>query len=226
MFKKILIGIGVVAFLIIALGTASYFWMYTPTKGPKIEKYQIPQSALLVVDVQEDVTGPATKMYSSSQSEHLLTRVNQLIESADAYEMPVVYIGQEFADNFINRALLGKTLIEGQAGTKLDARLEKVNSIYFPKRRSDAFSNPALSRYLVENQVAKLYIIGADAAFCVYRTAQGGVNRGYDVTIISDATITWTKKTSDDILKMYKNDQISKLNRDEFLLMLDKTGSK
>lgn len=37
---------------------------------------------------------------------------------------------------------------------------------------------------MLTQQVKHLYIYGADASSCIYRTALGGLNRGYEVTII------------------------------------------
>jgi len=215
--KIILIALGVVVITSVALGSINYVWMGLPTKGPKISQYPAPQAALLVVDIQEDITGPASKMLNSSKSETLISTVNQMIETSNSRKMPVIYIGQEFNDDSISRTLLGNTLIKGQPGTKLDSRLRMVNSIYFPKLRSDAFSNPDLEEYLVENQIQKIYVVGADAVYCAYKTALGGVNRGYDVTIIPDATATKTNKSSEEIIKMYEKDKITVMSSSEFL---------
>lgn len=223
--KRILIVLGILVIVILAWGVINFLWMYTPSTGSKIAEYQTPQSALLVVDVQEDTTGPASKMLDSTKSEPLISNVNQIIETANLLKMPVIYIGQEFNNDFISRALLDNKLIKGRPGTKLDARLKMVNSVYFPKLRSDAFSNPALERYLIENQIQKIYIVGVDAVYCVYKTAVGGVNRDYDVTIVSDAIATGTKKTSAEILEMYKKDRISTMSSDDFLHLKMSVGT-
>lgn len=217
--KRILVVLGVLVIVIAGLGVADYLWIYTSTTGSRISEYPVPHSALLVVDVQEDITGPKSTMLDSSKSEPLIATINQVIEAADNRKMPVIYIGQEYKNDFISRAVLDNKLIEGQPGTRLDSRLKTVNSIYFPKLRCDAFSNHDLEQYLVDHQIQKIYVTGVDAVYCVYKTALGGVNRGYDVTIIPDATATKTKKTSGEIIQMYKNDGISIMSSDEFVYL-------
>lgn len=217
MLKKIFITVGILLVIVLGFGLSGYLWMYTPTSGSKIASYPEPKSALLIVDIQEDITGPASRMLDNSRSEPLITTVNKIIETANLRKMPVVYIGQEMEDNFINRALSGGTVIEGQPGTKQDSRLKIVDSAYFPKRRADAFSNQELEKYLAARQVQKLYVVGVDAVYCVFKTAQGGVNRGYEVTIIPDATLTMTDKSSSEIAEMYKKASITTMSSTEFL---------
>lgn len=217
MLKKVFITIGILIVIVLGLGLSGYLWMYTPTSGSKIAVYPEPKSALLVVDIQEDITGRASTMLENSRAEPLITTVNTVIESASLRNMPIVYIGQEIEDNFINRALSGGTVIAGQPGTKQDSRLKIVNSTYFPKKRADAFSNQEMERYLAAQQVQKLYVVGVDAVYCVFKTAQGGVNRGYEVTIIADATLTMTDKSWAEIAEMYKKAGIATISSTEFL---------
>jgi len=83
-----------VGIAIIALGSINYVWMATPTKGPKISEYQTPQAALMVVDVREDISGPASKMLDSSKLEHLISTVNQVIETAKSRKITDNFIGE------------------------------------------------------------------------------------------------------------------------------------
>lgn len=82
-----------------------------------------------------------------------------------------------------------------------------VNRNDFTKRISDAFSNPLLDELLIRNQVNELFLTGLDAAYCVHTTAQGGLNRGYKVTVVRDAILT--QKNMDAVLKRYKKDGIA-----------------
>jgi len=217
MLKKIGITLGILLLMILIYGTTAYLWMYLPTSGSRISDYSKPQTALLVIDLQKDICCPSSKLFPADKTGPLITRVNQVIEAADARRMPVIYIGQVLADNAINRAISGGTMIEGTPGAKQDPRVKKVSSVCFLKKRSDAFSSPELNKYLVDHQVNQVYLVGVDAVYCVYKTGLGAVNRGYDVTIIPDATVTSSDKSRDEILAMYKKHNISAMPASEFL---------
>ncbi len=180
--------------------------MFTPTRGAKIAAYSNPQKALLVIDVQEDYTGLKGKqpvLYPNVESQ--ITAINGLIDRASKAGVRVVYIRQIFDDNFISRLLGGRT-IEGKPGAEIDARIHVVNRNDFTKKISDAFSNQQLNAFLALNQVDELYLVGLDAAYCVYNTAKGALNRGYKVKVVKDAILT--RKSMNDILKRYKQEEI------------------
>jgi|GEM_PF-296809 len=226
MLKKIGITLGILVLMILIYGTTAYLWMYLPTSGSRISDYKNPQAALLVIDLQEDTSGPSSTFFPADKTGPLIARVNQVIEAADDHQMPVIYIGQTLDDNAINRAISGGKMIEGQPGIRQDSRLKKVSSVCFLKKRSDAFSSPELNKYLVDHQINRIYLVGLDAVYCVYKTGQGGVNRGYAVTIIPDATITSTDKTRSDILTMYKKHGISTMSSSQFLSLKGTAGSR
>ena len=112
-------------------------------------------------------------------------------------------------------------MIEGTPGTAQDSRLKTVSTVSFIKKRSDAFSSPELNKYLVEHRINRIYLVGVDAVYCVYKTGLGGINRGYDVTIIPDATATSSDKSESEILAMYKKHHISAMSSAQFLSLKD-----
>lgn len=204
--KKILIGFGIIVLIGGVLLFFGFRKMYTPTTGPKISAYANPGKALLVIDVQEDYTGMSGRkepMLKNVGSQ--IDTINKLIDKASTAGMQVVYIRQLFDNNFIMRTVVGRT-IEGLPGTELDSRIKVASKNDFTKRISDAFSNPGLSEFLVANQVNELYLTGLDAVYCVHKTALGGMNRGYKVTVIMDAIMS--RASMPDILKLYEKDGI------------------
>lgn len=181
--------------------------LYTPTRGQQIGKYANPRKALLVIDVQEDYTGLKGKKPPLFKNvEGKIATINGLIDHASGSGVAVVYIRQIFDNNFITRLFPGRT-IEGLPGTELDARIKMVNQNDFTKKISDAFSNPRLEEFLINNQVDEIYLVGLDAAYCVYNTAMGARNRGYKVSIVRDAVMT--RKKLDDVLKLYERKGIT-----------------
>ncbi len=191
--------------------------MFTPTQGQKIVAYASPQKALLVIDVQEDYTGLKGKQpvpYKGAGPQ--LATINDLIDRASKAGIRVVYIRHMFDNNFITRILPGRDL-EGEPGTELDARIKMVNQNDFTKKISDAFSNPRLDEFMTTNQVNELYLVGLDAAYCVYNTAKGALNRGYKVTVVKDAIMT--QKNMSDVLKKYEKEGILSASSKEIVGM-------
>jgi nicotinamidase/pyrazinamidase len=213
------------AAMILVVATILFFGMrkiYTPTKGDMIAEYANPAKALLVIDVQEDYTGINGRQGPLLNNvEAQIRAINTLIDSASRTGMHVVYIRQIFDNNFFTRKFIGRTL-EGVPGTELDGRIRVINSNDFTKKISDAFSNPALDTFLVSNQVYELYLVGLDAAYCVYYTALGGLNRGYKVTVIEDAVMT--RKDMNDVLKQYEKDGIGVSSSKKVLEMRKERG--
>lgn len=215
MKKYILISLAVVVAVAVIGAAVMARKIYAPTQGQKIGKYEDPRKALFVIDVQEDYTGlKGRKPALYKDVEGRIATINSLIDSASKSDMEVVYIRQIFPDNLITRLFIGRT-IEGRPGTELDSRIRMINQNDFTKKISDAFSNPWLDDFLTRNQINELYLTGLDAAYCVYYTALGALNRGYKVTIIRDAIMT--RKDMNDVLKRYEDKGIS-LTSSESLL--------
>jgi len=204
--KYITISLAAIVVILAMIVVAVMKKMFTPTEGAKIAAYANPQKALLVIDVQEDYTGLKGKQPSLYKNiEPQLAAINGLIDKASKSGARVIYIRQIFDDNVISRLLGGRT-IEGKPGTELDSRISVVSRNDFTKKRSDAFSNPRLDDFLISNQVNEVYLVGLDAAYCVYNTARGALNRGYKVKVVKDAIMT--RKNMSDILKRYEQENI------------------
>jgi nicotinamidase/pyrazinamidase len=180
--------------------------IFTPTTGERIAKYAVPAKALLVIDVQEDYTGLKGKQpVPYKDAEGKIAIMNRLVDKASKTGMKVVYIRHLYDNNLLTRLFIGRG-IEGLPGTELDARINMINQNEFTKKLSDSFSNPQLEAFLIKNHVDELYLVGLDAAYCIYNTSMGGLNRGYKVTVIEDAIMT--QKNMPDILKRYNKDGI------------------
>lgn len=200
-----------------------------PTQGKKIGKYANPQKALLVIDVQEDYTGTTAKSpFPYKDSGRLISTVNKLIDKAHKNNVPVLYIKQEF-DGFwgrmFSKLLAGETAIKGTPGAEMDKRISIVSDYLFSKPSGDAFSNPNLETFLNSHQVNELYIVGLDAEYCVHLTAKGGLNRGYNVNILTDGILLRAEKKWDDLLKKYRKEGIVLKSSHDFLKEVSKCSS-
>ncbi len=180
----------------------------------------MPKQALLVIDIQEDYTGTTAKdPFPYKDSNELITTVNKIIEKASEKNLSIVYIRQEYDGlwgEIFSNVFSGGTAIKGNPGTKIDQRISIKSTNVFPKPKGDAFSNPLFDKFLIDQKVDEIYLVGLDAEFCVYATATGGLNRGYNVNIITDAIALKAKDKWNEIITKYTRDGINLLTTNEF----------
>ena len=81
-----------------------------------------------------------------------------------------------------------------------------INGNDFEKNRTDSFSNRQFEQLLIDRQVGELYLVGVDAAYCVYYTARGALNRGYKVTVVTDAVMS--RHSMAGVLERYRRNGI------------------
>lgn len=205
--KRIAIGLGAAILIIVGLAAYTFIDATTPTKGEKIAAYERPRAALLVIDIQEDYTGTTAKPpLPYKNAARLIDTVNRTIARAAAKDVLVVYIRQEFGK--WARFMPGATAIRGTPGSMIDARVRRVSPHEFPKKIGDAFSNPDLGALLVANRVDHVYLVGLDLEYCVHGTARGARNRGYTVTVLTDAVALQNEEKRDALLKEYREEGI------------------
>lgn len=118
--------------------------------------------------------------------------------------VPVIYIKSEISDPILN--LLNNSYKKGSEKAALDKRLLEVSDHIISKNRGDAFSNPQLDSLLTGAKVNHLIITGLDAAHCVNSTIQAAKNRGYRITVISDAVISKTDSLKQVKLQDFKKE--------------------
>jgi nicotinamidase-related amidase len=171
----------------------SIYMLLTPTRGKRIHKASRPHEALLVIDLQSDFTRKTGKgSYRADEVNSAIMSVNALARSAHARGVPVVSIRQVVTSPlaaFISRILAGPAGTKGSPGIGLDPRLDLNADRDIIKSRGDAFSNPELERWLDDNRIGKLRIVGLDGCYCVRLTILGALNRGYDVELVESGVL-------------------------------------
>lgn len=126
--------------------------------------------ALLVIDVQEDYIGDKrnSKRFPY-HSDVLLSRINQRIEDCTKENCLVVYI--------LNRFFYQSRRFAPQLAKGLDA----VSQNIFIKNRANCFTNPELIRFLHENSITELELVGIDGNGCVAASARAGKKNGFSI---------------------------------------------
>jgi nicotinamidase-related amidase len=158
--------------------------MFLHTRGKRIARYPQPRKALLVLDLQEGyVSSPGRELVTLRPPTRLTETVNRLIDHAERTGMVVAYVRQVFGSSLLLRLHGGRR----QGKVIVDRRIRVINANDFEKDRTDAFSSRPLEQLLIDQQVDELFLVGADAAYCVFTTALGAKSRGYEVSVVADA---------------------------------------
>ena len=120
--------------------------------------------ALLVIDMQENYLGKNAK--SHYDAEGLIQNINRRIAECQEIKEIIIYIVNRF---FYQRKAFRPQLADG---------LTAASELLFEKQHADCFSNPDLVRFLEENSVDEVEVVGIDGQFCVGMSALGAVKHG------------------------------------------------
>ena len=133
-----------------------------------------PNTAVLVVDVQNDVVANA------HQRDEVIANINTVVDKARASHVPVIWI-QHASDN----------LQVDTDGWRYVPELERHESeALVHKHYGDSFEDTELEAELAARGVGRLFVLGAQTDACVRSTLHGAFTRGYDTMLVSDAHTT------------------------------------
>jgi len=133
-----------------------------------------PNTALLVIDVQNGVVGAA------HERDAVVANVGSLVEKARREQVPVVWV--QHSD---------KGLARGSDEWRIVPELTPADAEpLVEKNYGDSFEATNLETVLSGLGVGRLVVVGAQTDMCVRSTLHGAFVRGYDATLVSDAHTT------------------------------------
>jgi nicotinamidase-related amidase len=133
-----------------------------------------PATALLVVDVQNDVVGDAVSR------DTVVANIADLVLRARADEVPVIWV--RHSDDH---------LVSGSTGWEIVPELDpRDDEAVVEKHYGDSFEDTDLESVLADRGVGRLVVVGAQTDACVRATLHGALVRGYDTLLVSDAHTT------------------------------------
>ncbi|HTQ69579.1 MAG TPA: isochorismatase family protein [Solirubrobacteraceae bacterium] len=133
-----------------------------------------PQTALLVVDVQNDV------VVEAHERDAVVANIASLVERSRQEQVPVVWIQHQ-----------SETLKVGTDGWRIVPELERHDDEpLVEKRYGDSFEETTLESVLADLRAGRLVVAGAQTDACVRATLHGALMRGYDTLLVSDAHTT------------------------------------
>ena len=133
-----------------------------------------PHTALLVIDVQNDVVADT---YDRGA---VVDRIALLVERVRDADVEVVWVQHHDAD-----------LPRDSQGWQLVAELvPNETEPVVHKSYGDAFEETDLEPVLAERGVGRLLVAGAQTDDCIRSTLHGAITRGYDTILVADAHTT------------------------------------
>ena len=177
---------------------ASYRYMVRPTQGQPIEPR--PCAALLLVDLQQVYW--CDEQYDAQTRARVEAAVAREAALAQHRNQPVIALRQQWGGlgpRLIAMLFMKGLGVKGAPGTELAEPFAGLADQVVTKRVQDGFETGELDVVLRVLRVGQLRIVGLDGAGSVARTAQAALNRGYDVTLVSDGIATARDNTFDTI---------------------------
>lgn len=133
-----------------------------------------PNSALLVIDVQNVVVADAVRR------DEVVATIDGLVARARTEGVPVVWV--QHSDDEI---------VYGSEGWRIVPELQPAaDETKVEKSHGDSFEGTGLEGVLSGLGVGRLVVVGASSDQCVRSTIHGAFTRGYDVTLVTDAHTT------------------------------------
>jgi nicotinamidase-related amidase len=148
-----------------------------------------PNTALLVIDVQNGVVG------GSHNRDEVVANVAALVDRARVADVPVVWV-QHSSDDLPR---------DSDAWQYVPELKQQESERVVHKRYGDSFEDTDLEDALAEKKVGRLVVAGAQTDCCILATLHGAAVRGYDATLVQDAHTTedltqWGGATPDKVI--------------------------
>ncbi|MFC5435980.1 isochorismatase family protein [Rhodanobacter umsongensis] len=140
------------------------------------------KSALVIVDAQ---IGVLSTVWDSAR---IIRNIESLVAKARAKHVPVFWVQHQDDDE----------LKLGSKSWKLDPHFKPTaNEVVIHKRFNSSFAETDLGSRLKLLGIKRIVLAGAATNWCIRSTAYATLDRGYDLTLVSDAHSTESLNTSD-----------------------------
>jgi nicotinamidase-related amidase len=133
-----------------------------------------PNTALIVIDVQNDVVG------SAYERDAVVTTIADLVDRARKAEVPVVWV--QHSDDGLEKGSQGWEIVPELQPDPTEPLVQK--------NYGDSFEATDLEDVLAGLGVGRLVVTGAQTDACIRSTLHGAFTRGYDALLVSDAHTT------------------------------------
>jgi nicotinamidase-related amidase len=174
--------------------------------------------ALLALDLQRDFLAIDGRLpVAADQAAALLVAANRLLSAAPEMDWLPVVIFNSYSPWNVQNPFRHFAALRNSPGAEMDARLNIEGLPRFAKSEPDAFSNPGLGRFLAQQAIERVAIVGVFTEACVSATARGARARGFNPIVVSDAVASGDSPTRDKALKNLQSQGIEVMTSEELL---------
>jgi nicotinamidase-related amidase len=157
--------------------------------------------ALLVIDVQKGLDDPSWGNRNNPEAE---SNIALLLSQWRKHALPIIHIRHcSVAPNSPLRPELPGNAFKDEAQPLPGEK-------QFTKSVNSAFIGTELEKYLREQEISSLVIVGLTTDHCVSTSVRMAANLGFKVTLVSDATATFDRQGYDGV--RYSADDIHRIN--------------
>jgi len=118
------------------------FLISCASNNTRLDNYENPRKALLVVDMQTDYIGEDGKYtIEKAQIENLVKTTNKIIEEFHNNNDKVIYLRNIFRKNDFRNRFRNYAVVEGTPGVEIDPAINIVSEYIFDKYSPNAFTN-------------------------------------------------------------------------------------
>jgi nicotinamidase-related amidase len=148
-----------------------------------------PNTALLVIDVQNGVVGEAY------DRDVVIANIATLVDKARAADVDVVWV--QHNDDDLKK--------DSESWQYVPELVRHDSEPLVQKEYGDSFEETDLESILAARGIGQLIVSGAQTDACIRSTLHGAIVRGYDATLVSDAHTTedqspWGAPTPDKVI--------------------------
>ena len=133
-----------------------------------------PNTALLVIDVQNGVVGEAY------DRDNVVANIGTLVDKARAADVDVVWV-QHNSDELLR---------DSERWQYVPELMRRDSEPLVQKTYGDSFEETDLESVLAARGIGRLLVAGAQTDECIRSTLHGAITRGYDATLVGDAHTT------------------------------------
>lgn len=147
-------------------------------------EYEPENTAVIVVDMQNDFCHPDGALYAEG-SEEVIPNVNEVIKRVEG---PVWYTQDSHVHGDSEFEQWGEHCIEGAWGHEIHDDVTTVYPSHIQMKDTyDAFHDTGLDARLQDLDIEEVIICGTLVNVCVQETASSANLHGYDVKVVEDA---------------------------------------
>ncbi|KXU05311.1 cysteine hydrolase family protein [Streptococcus oralis] len=140
------------------------------------------QTTLLIIDMQQAFEKDA---WGERNNPHAEEKALQVLQFFRKHKLPICHI-QHVSSNPCS-------LFYTKQGQAFKNRFEPIaGEIIFQKTVNSAFIGTGLEQYLHEQKVSQLVIVGLTLPHCISTTTRMASNLGFKVTLLADATASFS----------------------------------